>query len=526
MKIVLLQPPVWGIFEPPIALAQLSACLKAAGHTVTAGDMNIFLYNRRSEKYRNEWAIERSSFWCNKDSVECFFSENERLINDYLDDIVRASPRMVCLSVNTASLHATILLARLLRAKDPTVRILVGGPVFLVPFDPKPIFDTGVVDIIVRGEAEETLVDVTRFIEQGLPLDGCEGIVFLNNGVIVTNAPRPLLRNLDALPFLDFSDMPFAAYDPPGHLRNHISVMTSRGCVQSCVFCGPRAYWSGYRTMSGRRIYEEIRQQVGHCPDTEVIEFLDLLVNGNMQTLVDFCDLMAAQPLGKKLQWRANLIVRPEMTRAVFAKMKKAGCIHVTFGIESGSQHVLELMRKKYKIIDADNALRAAHEEGIKVTCNFMFGFPGESREDFRETLDFLSRNRIAITIAYPSRTFCTIEPYSYLQGHLKEFNMIANQHHGQYWVSKDGENTYIERMKRCEEFSRHAISLGVDVGLGLQTSFELDHWLNLGDYYNSTGDRAQAIYCYEKYRELDPENAGIKEKILTLKTGESKNEK
>ena len=271
--------------------------------------------------------------------------------------------------------------------------------------------------------------------------------------------------------------------------------------------------------MSGKRIYAEIEHHFNADYGFQHIEFLDLLVNGNMKTLTDLCSLMLGGPLGGKLKWHANLIVRKEMTEAVFRMMADAGCKHVTFGIESGSQRVLEAMRKKYRIEDADMVLANAHRAGIEVTCNFMFGFPGETREDFKITLEFLKRNRENITIAYPSRTFCTIEPHSHLQEHIEEFDIVPNPHHGQYWMSRDGSNNYIERMSRCEEFSRIANEIGVDVGLGLQTSYELDHWLNLGDYYSCTGDRVKAAECFEKYLKLDSSNATVRAKLDSLKT-------
>jgi radical SAM superfamily enzyme YgiQ (UPF0313 family) len=331
------------------------------------------------------------------------------------------------------------------------------------------------------------------------------------------NEPRPPVKDLDSLPFLDLESFPNGKYDPPGHLGKHISLMTSRGCVQNCVFCGPKAYWPGYRTMTGKRIYDEIMYHFARFKEADRIEFLDLLLNGNMRTLEDLCSLLAANPPSPELKWHSNLIIRPEMTRAVFEKMRQAGCERVTFGIESGSQRVLGLMRKRYKITDADIVLKNAYDAGIKVTCNFMFGFPGETEEDFAETLQFLGRNAKYIKTAYPSRTYCTVEPYSYMESHMNDFGMIPSNVHGQYWVSSDGKNTFPERMRRCEEFSRYALSINVDIGCGLQTSIEQDRWMTLGNYHEALGAYADAAECYGKYLALDPQNAEVQEKARAM---------
>ncbi|MBI5241196.1 MAG: radical SAM protein [Elusimicrobia bacterium] len=496
-RVALVQPPVWGIYDPPTALAQLSSCLKAAGHEVLVCDLNIELYRRRLPAYRDAWAIERSSFWTRLDDVRALLESHRDAVEEALSRLAAFRPDLVGLSVNTCSWPAARELARRLKERLPQARLAAGGPLFCVPSDPAPLRDAGV-DFVVRGEGEKAFVE-------------------LAGGRTVPEAGLPPLMDLDALPFLDLEAFPLDLYDPPGHMGRHISLMTSRGCVQQCVFCGPRAYWDGFRTMSGRRIYDEVRHHAAHRPDLEAIEFLDLLFNGRLETLREFCGLMAEAPPAPGLRWHANLVVRPDMDEALYRAMRAAGCRHVTFGIESGSQRVLGLMRKRYRIADADAALARAHGAGIAVTCNFMFGFPGETEADFQQTLAFLERNARRLDTAYPSRSYCTIEPHSYLAGHLDEFGVIPSPAHGQYWRSRDGSNTYPERLRRCEEFSRRARELGIHVGEGLQTSVEKDKWLSLGDYHESCGEREEAARCLRRYLECAPEDEAVRGRLAAL---------
>jgi anaerobic magnesium-protoporphyrin IX monomethyl ester cyclase len=506
-RVALIQPPVWGVFDPPVALAQLSSCLRQRGFQVKVFDLNIELYRARKEEYKNIWAIEQSSFWCNQDNVLRFFSSNGELVEEYIDKIIEFDPESVGFSVNNASFYATLEFARKIKQRNPETKIILGGPMFLVFADIESIMANDCIDIVVFGEGEETFIEL---LEKGADADLCKGIIYKKEGKIIKADPRPLIKDLDGLAFLDFSDLSLDRYDPPGHLGKHISLMVSRGCIQNCVFCGPKAYWFGYRSMSGERIYEEIQYHLRNNPEIENIEFLDLLFNGDMKTLNEFCNLMISSPIKPGLSWHANVIIRPEMTPEVLSNMKKAGCHHLTYGIESGSQRVLNLMRKRYRIEDADKVLKYTHEAGIEATCNFMFGFPGESEEDFQQTLEFLKRNAENITKAYPSRTYCTIEPHSYLEQHMEEFDMVPNAINNIYWESKDGRNTYPGRLKRCEIFSSLATSSGVSVGLGLQTSVELDRWYNLGFYYESKNDYKNAIDCFSKYLRLDAKNETI----------------
>jgi len=518
MKTALIQPPVWGVYDPPAGLAQISGYLKKFGCEVDVFDLNIEFYRSRKQEYNSMWAIEQSSFWTNNDNVNKYFNDNSALVNAWVDKIAAGEPGLVGISVNVCSLHPALKIAGMLKKKLPNVKIAAGGPMFCVPADVGVILNDSPIDIVVYGEGEQTFKELACIMNAGGSPDSCRGIYLKKEGSIFKTDTMPPLKNLDELPYLDFCGFPAEKYDPPGHLGEHISLMTSRGCVQQCVFCGPKAYWPGYRTMGGKRIYDEICHHLRTFPLTAHIEFLDLLFNGSMNTLNEFCGLMISSPPKAGLKWHANLIIRPEMTDTVFLKMKSSGCEHVTYGIESGSQRVLDHMRKRYRVEDADRVLRSAHGAGIQVTCNFMFGFPGETNEDFGATLSFLERNAAYIDTAYPSRTFFTIEPHSYLESHLKEFEIVPNSEHGQYWVSSDGRNDYPERMKRCEEFSKRAISLGVNVGLGLQTSVELDRWFNLGNYYEMIKDYKNALISYNNYLKLDPHNAVINSRYDLLK--------
>ena len=518
-KISLIQPPVWGIYEPPVAIAQISSCLKEASYEVSVFDLNIEFYNRRKPEYDTVWAIEQSSFWANEENVRRFFNDNSDMIEEYINKIVGLNPDLIGFSANVCSLPATIELARMIKKRMPGVTTAVGGPMFFIPYDVSGLLKDGCIDIVIRGEGEETFSEVSNFLLEGKDLISCKGIYFQKDGKIVQTEERLPLRNLDELPFLDLENFPLDKYNPPGHLGKHISLMTSRGCVLNCVYCGPKAYWSGFRFMSGGRIYDEVKRHLQRYPEIEHIEFLDLEFNGNMKALNEFCDLMIAQPLKEGLRWHANIIIRPEMNLEVMSKMKKAGCHHLSVGIETGSQRILDLMRKRYGVEDAEMVLKSAHDALIHITTNFMFGFPGETKEDFNLTLDFLRRNARVIGTVYPSRTFCTIEPFSYLAGHMDEFGVIPNPHNNLYWESADGKNNYPERLSRCEEFSRLALELGVSIGLGLQTSLEQDRYYSLGYYYESKKNFKKAIDFFKEYLKLDPKNTVINKKLQELES-------
>lgn len=510
MKIALIQCPVWGTYDPPLALAQLSSCLREAGHEVFVFDLNIELYHRREETYKNMWAWEQCLFWYDALKVSKFFAHNQAVIEGIAQQIIDTGSRLVCFSVSSSSRQSSIELADMLKRKRKDLIIVFGGNLFYQRENISSVLENTKVDIVVPGEGELTACELADFIEKNQDIQSCKGIYSKNNGQIVSSGARPLLANLDVLPFLDFENLPIENYDD----SQHIALMASRGCILHCVFCSSREFWQGFRSMSAERVFREVKSHKARHRYLGHVNFLDLLFNANVKNLSAFCDLMVNERFQDPLLWTANAIIRPEMTPELLKKMKRAGCKHLIYGIESGSQRVLNLMRKRFNISDADNVIKATHAAGITVTANFMFGFPGETEEDFAKTKAFLKRNAEYLDRVYPSRTYCAIEEFSYLHAHLEEFGIEPQPPNHLYWQTLDGKNNYPQRLRRCEEFSELASKLGIEVGCGVQTSVELDRWYNLGHYYESRSDYNMALDCFLKYFALDDGNAVISNKI------------
>jgi MoaA/NifB/PqqE/SkfB family radical SAM enzyme len=144
-----------------------------------------------------------------------------------------------------------------------------------------------------------------------------------------------------------------------------------------------------------------------------------------------------------------------------------------------------------------------------------MFGFPGETEEDFNETLDFVKRNARSLGRVYTSRTYFALEEFSYVYDHPEKFGIKNNGSSHLFWESVDGTNTYPVRMNRCRQFCELALELGVEVGAGVQTSVSQDEWFNLAHYYEIKDDHAQAVENFLKYYDTDPYNEMVNKKIL-----------
>jgi len=228
--------------------------------------------------------------------------------------------------------------------------------------------------------------------------------------------------------------------------------------------------------MNGLRIFREIDYQLQRYQEVHFFTFNDHVLNADLAALADFCDLVLQAKLSRsqdsslweRLLWRGAVVIRQEMDQNFLRKMKSAGCVELEYGVESAALGIRRLMNKlPYDLDTLGRVINDTHNAGIDARVNFMFGFPGETREDFQQTLGFLKQNRFAFSQVHASETFCHIDPGTYLSGHLDELGVSTTRFHPLYWESQDGKNTYPERLRRHQEFCQLAVSLGIPLSSG-----------------------------------------------------------
>jgi hypothetical protein len=142
--------------------------------------------------------------------------------------------------------------------------------------------------------------------------------------------------------------------------------------------------------------------------------------------------------------------------------MAKAGCNCIGYGLESGSQKIIDGMRKGFKIKDAERIIRDTYNAGIETILGIIIGFPGETEDDFKETLKFIERNKDYISWVH-SPSECNVSFNNYIHNYPEKFNIIlAPNRDGELWYSKDGTNTHEERQRRIRIFNEFLSAVGV----------------------------------------------------------------
>lgn len=305
----------------------------------------------------------------------------------------------------TPVINSAMRIAKGIKQTNPNSTILLGGPHATIL--PEEILNNvPEIDIIVRGEGEETIVELCTVLENDKSIENIHGITYRNNNTIKTTPSRPPIMNLDSLPFLAYHLLPLDKYKlHPPHGREHpfMAMLTSRGCPYNCIFCSKSVFGSKFRGQSPERIVDEIvylKERFG----IKEIAFYDDVFTLKQKRIMQFLKELKERDLD--IPWtceaRADLV-----TGELLREMKKAGCYMIAYGIESGNQTILNNLRKKITIEQVRYAIEATRKAGIQSVGYFMLGSPRETPEAIHQTIDFAKSLNIdfaqfSVTVPFP----------------------------------------------------------------------------------------------------------------------------
>ncbi|MFH2219345.1 MAG: radical SAM protein [Pseudomonadota bacterium] len=242
----------------------------------------------------------------------------------------------------------------------------------------------------VLGEGEYTMLELCRHLADGSDWRDTKGIVFRDaTGYMVNTPPRPYIQDLDELPPPARHLLTFENYlVPPGIIRGHWSeksttVMTSRGCPFSCIWCGSNCtFGRKVRYRSVDNVLDELELLVRNY-SIDTIWFCDDTFTLLKSRVLEFCEKILDR--GIKLNWGCQAHIKTA-DEEMFKAMKKAGLVQLDFGVESGSDNVLKGLKKKSDAESIQHAFKIAKRAGVRTLATFMFGNPSEKEEDIEAT--------------------------------------------------------------------------------------------------------------------------------------------
>ena len=276
--------------------------------------------------------------------------------------------------------------------------LVAGGP--MPTCDPAAFL--GPFDAVVRGEGEQTIVELLAAHEAGGELGAVPGVV-CRDASAPAPSPRPFVRDLDRIPFPARDLLPNDLYIAFGRRRYGYAittVMSTRGCPFRCEFCSNVVFGDSYRERSPGNVVDEVEEALGLGYDR--ISFADDVFTLDGRRVVAICEQIEGR--GLSLLWECLGRV-DTFDEATARAMKRAGCFRVFFGIESGNDDVLRLMDKRITTAQARAAVETAHRAGLEVGAFFIICYPGETDDTVLDTLRFatsLPLDYVGLTMPYP----------------------------------------------------------------------------------------------------------------------------
>ena len=387
MKILLIDPPFYrfiGYYNRyfPLGLAYLAAVLRKEGHKVLVydADCNVNPSKMDFTRLEDSYPYYLKSL---KDNGHPVWQEMRERIRDF-------EPDLVGITVWTTFAASAFKIASLCKGYDNNLPVVMGGPHVSIKYD-EVLKICPDVDFLIRGEGEESFVELSRALDPGgkelsaigHKVSPIKGISYRWNGEIVHNPERDFIQDLDSIPF------------PARNLllnKNSYNsedmglLMTSRGCPYKCSYCATSIWKRKVRYRSVDNIIKEIKLVIDIYRTTQ-FTLKDDSFTVNRKRVIEFCDRLIKEKI--RINWDCNTrvnLVNEELLR----KMKKAGCNSIKVGIETGSERILELMNKKITFNQCRKAANLFKKIGIHWTGYFMMGLPSETKEDVYQTLKFM----------------------------------------------------------------------------------------------------------------------------------------
>ncbi len=300
--------------------------------------------------------------------------------------IIREEPELVGIIALTPVIYEAFNVARIVKEISDKIWVVIGGPHPTVM--PEESIQNPYIDFVVRGEGEETLLELVNSLGSGKEPDNIRGITLKKDGGIVQNPGRDSIKDLDSLPFPAYHLLPMSSYSSVQTKRGRFAlILTSRGCPYQCVYCNKKIFGNKFRVRSPENILAEIEFLIENYAIRE-FHIVDDIFTLDKKRVETFCDLIQERHLD--ISWKCPNGVRVDsVTKELLAKMKEAGCYSVSFGIESGNQRILDNIKKRIILEQSKNAVQWAKQAGIFTICFFMFGNLGEDRETMEETIEF-----------------------------------------------------------------------------------------------------------------------------------------
>ena len=384
MKVLLINPPLLpidrygkdlaelGPVTEPLGLAYIAAVLEQRGDTVEILDTIALNYRR----------------------------------DDIVNHLKGKHFDAVGVTMLTPMYLTGIEVIKLVKSLYNDIIAIVGGPhPTLMPIE--TLRENPEIDFAVVGEGEETIVELLNAVESGTSLSKIKGIAYREGDEVRLNEARPFIQDLDSIPLPARHLLPMILYTPTAHSYQRLpnySIMTVWGCPFRCVYCS-QFFGKKPRYPSTGRIIQEMKLLIDEYGAKEIKMEGDTFT-ANKNYVKKLCREIIKEGLHKKIKWHCSTHVNV-VDKDLLELMAEAGCWEISYGVETGSQRLMDLIRKQTTLDRVREAFKMTKEVGIMIRAFFMLGLPTETREESLQTIAFAKEldpywAQFTITTPYP----------------------------------------------------------------------------------------------------------------------------
>jgi len=339
----------------------------------------------------------------------------------------KIDPVVVGVTATTATIKNALKYVKAIKELLPNTLTVIGGP--HPTFTPEGTLKAeDALDVVVVGEGEETLTEVAEEYKKNKfkNFSNVKGIVYRDNGKISTTTPRPLINDLDNLPFPARHLIPFKEYKTSQSQAG--GMITSRGCVFNCNYCSSSLIMGKkFRSRSPENVVDELEELV-YKYGVRDIAFLDDIFMLNKRRAKEVAGEIKNRGLDISFVTSSRV---DTVNQELLECLKRAGMSTLYCGIESGSQRVLDLMGKGITLKQAEDAIKAAKNVDINVLGSFILGYPGETAQEMDQTIDF----SIKLDPDYSQFSILTPFPGTPIYYELRQKGLIGTEDWSKYTV-------------------------------------------------------------------------------------------
>lgn len=433
--------PEWDPSFPPYNIARLSGVVKSAGYACKSFDLNIESYLAYKKEnwplWFNPWSGPYDWKWIGDQYWNELHQYIQPVLDRCIDNIIEFQPNLVGFTLYYCNIESVHYMINEIKKRNSDIKILIGGPnTHYSYFEPETSYD-----YVINGEGEKPLLQLLESLENQQEVEYTEK----KENTLIVRQPEESRLDLSNLPFPDYADFPMSEY----RFANGALCAISRGCTAKCTFCEETHYYK-YRQRTAVSTLEEVKFMYDNY-GTRVFQFTDSLVNGNLRELRAFAEGVKAAELD--IKWTGYARCDGRMDLEYYQALADSGCYALNYGIESGSQSVLDAMDKRVTIKEMEDNFRDGAKTGVMAHTNWITAFPNERPVDFEDSLTFLWRQRNKGLLSIGQGPGFGVGVDGIVGQNLQRFG-LSQCYYYDHWIREDFGLSIVHKMVKQKMFS------------------------------------------------------------------------